>query len=514
MPICVIIQSLKEITHDGKGGFLMKKYVSILLVLMLMLNCVPTLAETWICPECSQENSGNFCGHCGIARSDIWACLNCGQTNTTTFCTNCGTKQPEVATETPKEPLSEPLDYDAVSAELNNYFQNKVTVTVIGTITTTVDGESREIGKYYEGVIKDIEKNVAAEFQIQGRSIRFKFRQDGAVSGNSLKKAQAWAKENRRTDPDASVKEINSYFDGTDFYCVLDTEISAAEWEDGLPAALASQVFDIAEQLLRDLAKLNAEALPAATPKPTPKPTATPKPKAKDDIPDLAASVQLRPLMLGQRDKQRSGDYNSNYLFYTYDYYGGFIKESDVNAYLKLIEDKYDFIEINRTDETIWASAYKTYFFRYVGSKQVSPLMVGDKKKYRGEYNLQVRVSNRGDSDHCSITVSFAPELTYAGSYAEQGRWFNGSDQINVLPDPVPVFTPAPVPTSKPLPQPCPKCHGNKQVQCSQCSGSGGKYIYDNSTRSTGRTWERCFKCKGTGNVPCAYCGGDGKIKD
>ena len=56
-------------------------------------------ANTWKCPECGAENTGNFCQGCGKpkpAPAGTWKCPQCGAENTGNFCQGCGTKKPEV----------------------------------------------------------------------------------------------------------------------------------------------------------------------------------------------------------------------------------------------------------------------------------------------------------------------------------------------------------------------------------------------------------------------------------
>ena len=49
----------------------------------------------WVCPECGQPASGNFCQNCGTKKPAPaeWTC-QCGAVNTGNFCQNCGTKRP------------------------------------------------------------------------------------------------------------------------------------------------------------------------------------------------------------------------------------------------------------------------------------------------------------------------------------------------------------------------------------------------------------------------------------
>ena len=69
----------------------MKKIVSLLLVLCMMLGMSTALAETWFCPNCGTENTSNFCGECGTKKSDEWTCPNCNTVNKSKFCGECGT---------------------------------------------------------------------------------------------------------------------------------------------------------------------------------------------------------------------------------------------------------------------------------------------------------------------------------------------------------------------------------------------------------------------------------------
>ena len=46
----------------------------------------------WVCPNCQNQNTGNFCTNCGTAKpaDDKWFCSECGTENHGKFCTNCG----------------------------------------------------------------------------------------------------------------------------------------------------------------------------------------------------------------------------------------------------------------------------------------------------------------------------------------------------------------------------------------------------------------------------------------
>ena len=79
-------------------------------------------------------------------------------------------------------------------------------------------------------------------------------------------------------------------------------------------------------------------------------------------------------------------------------------------------------------------------------------------------------------------------------------------------------YTPhTPKPEQK-MKQKCYKCNGDGDVECSQCDGAGGKWIYDSVPNYSGegytttRTWQRCSKCSGTGEMTCPICHGEGTI--
>ena len=50
--------------------------------------------DTWKCPGCGQEATGNFCPECGTKKPALgWKCA-CGKVNKGKFCTECGAKKP------------------------------------------------------------------------------------------------------------------------------------------------------------------------------------------------------------------------------------------------------------------------------------------------------------------------------------------------------------------------------------------------------------------------------------
>ena len=54
-------------------------------------------ANTWVCPSCGAQASGNFCPDCGTKRPapvNSWICPSCGTSNKGKFCVECGAKKP------------------------------------------------------------------------------------------------------------------------------------------------------------------------------------------------------------------------------------------------------------------------------------------------------------------------------------------------------------------------------------------------------------------------------------
>lgn len=86
----------------------MKRMIVLLLSLAIFCTLVPSaIADSWTCPDCGIENTGDYCGECGryvhdsvereitLVSSEDWFCLNCGNIGTSKFCTSCGSKRGE-----------------------------------------------------------------------------------------------------------------------------------------------------------------------------------------------------------------------------------------------------------------------------------------------------------------------------------------------------------------------------------------------------------------------------------
>ena len=249
----------------------------------------------------------------------------------------------------------------------------------------------------------------------------------------------------------------------------------------------------------------------------TPRPIAVSK-EARYDVPSVLESLGGK-VARGQFGTQKETKYKSTYNFYSYDNWED--PAVDESPYIRLLSSgNYPFILIGTKEEDLRSvgSYHKYYCFRYTGSKTVPSLTDSDISGYDPMHMIVV-IGNQYGRNQFTISVRLASGLTYAGEDEVENQDHKTEETAPIL-TPAPSardsgkVTPIPAPSQKPKPRTkCPKCTGG-EVQCSQCGGSGGKWIYDHSTRSTGRTWEKCFKCKGAGKLRCTYCGGDGWLND
>lgn len=73
----------------------MKRFLSLMLALILALGCVTAVAEAWNCESCGASNSAKFCTECGAKRPEA-KCAGCGYQapsgKTFKFCPECGLK--------------------------------------------------------------------------------------------------------------------------------------------------------------------------------------------------------------------------------------------------------------------------------------------------------------------------------------------------------------------------------------------------------------------------------------
>lgn len=83
----------------------MRRFITIMLAILLIVPHATALAEDWQCEFCNQHANGSFCSNCGNARpvkdaannEEQWVCASCGETAHGNFCANCGSKMPKAS---------------------------------------------------------------------------------------------------------------------------------------------------------------------------------------------------------------------------------------------------------------------------------------------------------------------------------------------------------------------------------------------------------------------------------
>ena len=76
----------------------MKRLLCLITVVLWVFSLTSAFAEDWVCPNCGNTASGNFCNNCGTAKpSSDWICPNCGNIASGNFCSNCGASKPSSA---------------------------------------------------------------------------------------------------------------------------------------------------------------------------------------------------------------------------------------------------------------------------------------------------------------------------------------------------------------------------------------------------------------------------------
>lgn len=138
----------------------MKRFLSLMLALILALGCVSAMAEAWNCESCGAQNTTKFCVECGSKKPEQAACSVCGfkpeAGRTYKFCPECGQKfDPAAPTATPTEaPTPTPAPEEPAERE---FYINRITVHDKGVTTVEwIDTENK--GPYkvcYEFWVED-----------------------------------------------------------------------------------------------------------------------------------------------------------------------------------------------------------------------------------------------------------------------------------------------------------------------------------------------------------------------
>ena len=133
----------------------MKRILSAVLIVVLLLSMNTFSENTWACSSCGREgNRGTLCGGCGMHRpeempeDETWTCPSCGKEgNTSKFCPDCAA------------PKQVPVDPDAWNGFLEN-----VHYTVDENVLCLIKGcEAEHLEEYIQGLTEVLEQLVEAE---------------------------------------------------------------------------------------------------------------------------------------------------------------------------------------------------------------------------------------------------------------------------------------------------------------------------------------------------------------
>ena len=246
---------------------------------------------------------------------------------------------------------------------------------------------------------------------------------------------------------------------------------------------------------------------PTPTPKPTAKPTPIPAPKAKAagyDLPDAMEYLSYG-FYKWQFGTQEETKYWSRNNFYNYANWDD--PFADVSAFLNIFDGEqwpFRLIAVQEADYIgVRASYYWYYYYEYTGRKTVSPVVI-EKDFDKQACHMRIVVNRRYADNQTTIAIKIVPGLKYGGADRKDSDPVIGHNGSIITPPP---WEPI---TQKTM---CIKCHGNKEITCTQCDGCGGSWHYSNSAIGgrTGSTWVKCQKCHGTGRIQCTRCHGSGK---
>ncbi|MBR4081066.1 MAG: hypothetical protein IKK21_04715 [Clostridia bacterium] len=143
----------------------MKRFLSLMLAVMLALCCVSALADdAWKCDTCGAENVTKFCVECGAKRPQQAACTVCGFQpeigRTYKFCPNCGVKFGEA------EPTAAPTATPAPTPAERSFYINRISVHDGGVATVEwIDTEDK--GPYKVCYEFYVEEEYAGDKQIK-----------------------------------------------------------------------------------------------------------------------------------------------------------------------------------------------------------------------------------------------------------------------------------------------------------------------------------------------------------
>ena len=255
----------------------------------------------------------------------------------------------------------------------------------------------------------------------------------------------------------------------------------------------------------------------------TPAAASTPSPTSSAPaLPDPASFFHNK---LRHRDKSISGGLE---IFFNFD------RDSAGAAYeyARLLENGRFNLKLRETVPSVTAKIENTvYVFDYTGSAGVDPI---SKSLADTRYEAPVLVFIREWPEgwcylyiYCSDGFSFTDNgdrssdsvfEDLSDSDAVSGPIGSGSSGSSASSGSSGLFDSSDSSGSSTRWTFCTKCHGDGKIDCSQCNGKGGKYVYVSGGPNYGtghststQKWENCSKCHGSGEVTCTSCGGSGK---
>ncbi|MCD8049229.1 MAG: hypothetical protein LUG52_06455 [Clostridia bacterium] len=172
-----------------------------------------------------------------------------------------------------------------------------------------------------------------------------------------------------------------------------------------------------------------------------------------------------------------------------------------IESYIELLED-YGYTQTNFTGGS--GSVFYTYYLDYSDDSLAT-------QSHRGE-NCQLAIEGFTSDSYGwqVIEVYYSPDLLDYYRPAGSGGGDDGGE-ISVRD-----YNSGGSNTKSGVTVKCTKCHGEKEITCTNCDGKGYKikYVstpnYSGHSKTSAESKETCYKCHGSGKITCTRCGGSG----
>ncbi len=224
------------------------------------------------------------------------------------------------------------------------------------------------------------------------------------------------------------------------------------------------------------------------------------------DVPDVTDYISV-PLTLGQKGSNSKQNCNS----YTYDYLGDDLSAEWAKPFLDAITSEYDFKQVDYVKHDwsgVSGNIAENYYFYYTGGGSVHEVSDDILSDGIATHHLTVTVFHYYAEGRVGFSIHLSQQLSYAGKDTEEGSVVGEKSSSYDYDDDW---------HSKKTSVKCTKCHGKKEIDCTQCNGDGGKWVYvsvgkydANQNTTSGSKWENCNKCHGSGRITCTRCNGSG----